>query len=184
MQKVNFVLIFSRYSVDERWHVPHFEKMLYDQAQLAVSYCDAFVLTKDDFYADIVRDILTYVSRDLSHPLGGFYGAEDADSYPYDKSPHKQEGAFCVWEYDEIVNLLNQKTNNISHADVIIHHYNVKKGGNVKPSQDPHGELKNKNVLVCFGSYESTASNFGITVECLKDILEKSHEVNKQKMLL
>lgn len=58
--------------------------MLYDQAQLAVSYCDAYVITKDNFFADIVRDILTYVSRDLSHDLGGFYGAEDADSYPYE----------------------------------------------------------------------------------------------------
>lgn len=176
-------MFFSRYSVDDRWHVPHFEKMLYDQAQLAVSYCDAYVLTKDDFYADIVRDILTYVSRDLSHPLGGFYGAEDADSYPYEGAPHKQEGAFCVWEYDEIFNLLNEKTNDIPHAEVIVYHYNVKKGGNVKPSQDPHGELKNKNVLVCFGSYESTANHFGITVEELKQILEKSHQVREIEYL-
>lgn len=78
-----FSIGFARYSVDERWHVPHFEKMLYDQAQLAVSYCDAYVVTKDEFYADVARDILTYVSRDLSHELGGFYGAQDADSYPY-----------------------------------------------------------------------------------------------------
>lgn len=168
---------FFRYSVDGRWHVPHFEKMLYDQAQLAVSYCDAYVLTKDDFYADIVRDIITYVSRDLSHPFGGFYGAEDADSYPYEGAPHKQEGAFCVWEYDEIVNLLDEKTNDISHAEVIIYHYNVNKAGNVKSSQDPHGELKNKNVLACFGSYEITANKFEITLEQLKKILEKSHQV-------
>lgn len=168
---------FARYSVDGRWHVPHFEKMLYDQAQLAVSYCDAYVLTKDDFYADIVRDILTYVSRDLSHDLGGFYGAEDADSYPHEGAPHKQEGAFCVWEYDEIFNLLDEKTDGISHAEVIAYHYNVKKDGNVSPSQDPHKELHKKNVLVCFGSYESTANKFEITVEKLKEILEKSHQV-------
>ncbi|KAJ8945900.1 hypothetical protein NQ314_009014 [Rhamnusium bicolor] len=148
---------FARYSVDNRWHVPHFEKMLYDQAQLAVSYCDAYVLTKDEFYADVVRDILTYVSRDLSHELGGFYGAEDADSYPYEGAPHKQEGAFA--------------------SGIIAYHYNVKKEGNVKPSQDPHKELKDKNVLVCFGSYESTASKFGISVEALKEILEKSHNL-------
>lgn len=118
-----------RYSVDDRWHVPHFEKMLYDQAQLSVSYCNAYVVTKDEFYADIVRDILTYVSRDLSHPLGGFYGAEDADSYPYEGAPHKQEGAFCVWEYDEIFNLLDEQTDGISHAEVVAYHYNVKKEG-------------------------------------------------------
>lgn len=86
--------------------MPHFEKMLYDQAQLAVSYCDAFVVTKDQFYADIVRDILKYVGRDLSHPLGGFYGAEDADSYPNEGAKHKMEGAFIVWEYGEIQELL------------------------------------------------------------------------------
>ncbi|XP_072397894.1 spermatogenesis-associated protein 20 [Diabrotica undecimpunctata] len=168
---------FARYSVDAKWHVPHFEKMLYDQAQLVVSYCDAYLLTKEEFYADVVRDILTYVSRDLSHPLGGFYGAEDADSYPYEGAAHKQEGAFCVWEYDEIFNLLNEKTDNISHAELIEYHYNVKKEGNVRPSQDPHGELTKKNVLACFGSYESTASKFGTTVEKVKEILEKCHEI-------
>jgi len=57
---------FARYSTDDRWHVPHFEKMLYDQAQLAVAYSTAYVATKDSLYADIVRDILTYVNRDLS----------------------------------------------------------------------------------------------------------------------
>lgn len=168
---------FARYSVDDRWHVPHFEKMLYDQAQLAVSYCDAYVVTKDQFYADVANDILTYVSRDLSHPLGGFYGAQDADSYPHEGAAHKQEGAFCVWEYDDIVNLLDQETNGVKHSDVIIHHYSVKPEGNVKSSQDPHGELTKKNVLSCFGSYESTAQKFNITVEVLKDILAKSHKI-------
>ncbi|XP_076263819.1 spermatogenesis-associated protein 20 [Rhynchophorus ferrugineus] len=168
---------FARYSVDERWHVPHFEKMLYDQAQLAVSYCDAYVVTKDEFYADVARDILTYVTRDLSHELGGFYGAQDADSYPYSGALHKREGAFCVWEYDEICNLLDQETNGIKHSDVLVHHYNIKPEGNVKSAQDPHGELKNKNILTCFGSYESTANKFGISVDSLKEILEKSHTV-------
>ncbi|KAL1497720.1 hypothetical protein ABEB36_008631 [Hypothenemus hampei] len=170
---------FARYSVDEKWHVPHFEKMLYDQAQLAVSYCDAFVVTKDKFYSDIVDDILTYVSRDLSHELGGFYGAQDADSYPSYGATHKMEGAFCVWEYNEIKNLLDQETNptGIKYCDVIIHHYNVKETGNVNPAQDPHKELKNKNVLGCFGSFELTARKFNISVELLKDILEKSHQI-------
>ncbi|KAJ8923165.1 hypothetical protein NQ315_001719 [Exocentrus adspersus] len=168
---------FARYSVDDRWHVPHFEKMLYDQAQLAVSYSDAYVVTKDEFYADVVRDILTYVSRDLSHELGGFYGAEDADSYPYEGAAHKTEGAFCVWEYDEIFNLLDEKTEEVSHAEVFAYHYNVQKEGNVRPSQDPHKELQKKNVLVCFGSYEETADKFGISVEKLKEILEKCHKV-------
>ena len=64
-----FVKGFARYSTDERWHVPHFEKMLYDQGQLTVVYCYAYLVTKDEMYANIVHDILTYVSRDLSHPV-------------------------------------------------------------------------------------------------------------------
>lgn len=168
---------FARYSVDGKWHVPHFEKMLYDQAQLVVSYCDAYVVTKDEFYADVVRDILTYVSRDLSHELGGFYGAEDADSYPYHGAEKKQEGAFCVWEYQEIYDLLPEKINGILEADIFAYHYNVKEEGNVNPAHDPHKELKKKNVLVVFGSYEDTAEKFGISVETLKDLLKKWHKV-------
>lgn len=164
---------FARYSVDNKWHVPHFEKMLYDQAQLVVSYCDAYVVKKDVFYADIVKDILKYVSRDLSHPLGGFYGAEDADSYPYEGAKHKQEGAFCVWEYDEINNLISDST----HAEIFCYHYSVKPEGNLEPSQDPHKEFHNKNVLAVFGFYEQTAVKFSISVEELKEILESCHKI-------
>ena len=71
---------FHRYSVDENWFVPHFEKMLYDQAQLAISYLEAYQITGDAQYADVARDIFDYVLRDLAHPDGGFYSAEDADS--------------------------------------------------------------------------------------------------------
>lgn len=164
---------FARYSVDDKWHVPHFEKMLYDQAQLAVAYCDAYLVTKDIFYADVVRDILNYVSRDLSHKLGGFYGAEDADSYPFEGAKHKQEGAFCVWEYDEIQNLLSDgKINDVSNAEIFSHHFHVLPNGNVNPIQDPHQELKNKNVLACFTSYELTAEKFHISVDALKDLLD------------
>jgi len=60
---------FARYSTDDKWHVPHFEKMLYDQGQLAVAYSEAFLATKDPFFEEVVRDILTYVSRDLSHEV-------------------------------------------------------------------------------------------------------------------
>ncbi|XP_019881908.1 spermatogenesis-associated protein 20 isoform X2 [Aethina tumida] len=168
---------FARYSVDSRWHVPHFEKMLYDQAQLAVSYCDAYVLTKKEFYADVVRDILTYVSRDLSHELGGFYGAEDADSYPEVGAREKAEGAFCVWEYDEIMDHINGNTDGISDLELITYHYSLKEGGNVNPRNDPHGELLNKNVLGCFGSYEQTARQFDISVEKVKEILNKCHKI-------
>lgn len=168
---------FARYSVDGKWHVPHFEKMLYDQGQLVSAYTDAYVITKDDFFSDIVRDILNYVSRDLSHELGGFYGAEDADSYPYEGARHKQEGAFCVWDYNELNNLLDYNTDGVSDAELFCYHYNVKKGGNVNPAHDPHGELKNKNVLTVSGSYEDTASKFKITIPQLKVVLQKCHKI-------
>ena len=89
---------FHRYSVDECWFVPHFEKMLYDQAQLAISYLEAFQITRDPFYAGIARSMLDYVLRDMTHPEGGFYSAEDADSVIDPANPHeKGEGAFYIW---------------------------------------------------------------------------------------
>ncbi|KAF5282492.1 hypothetical protein FQR65_LT14262 [Abscondita terminalis] len=164
---------FARYSVDNKWHVPHFEKMLYDQGQLVVSYCDAYVVTKDTFYSDVVKDILTYVSRDLSHPLGGFYGAEDADSYAFEGAKHKEEGAFCVWDYKEIEQLIKDA----KERDIFCHHYNVRPDGNVNPAQDPHGELTHKNVLTVSGSFQMTADAFGITVASLKEMLERHHQI-------
>lgn len=73
---------FHRYSTDEFWHVPHFEKMLYDQAQLTIAYLTAFQITKNENYAEIAKDIMIYVQRDLTDVSGGFYSAEDADSLP------------------------------------------------------------------------------------------------------
>ncbi len=94
---------FHRYSVDERWFVPHFEKMLYDQAQLAVSYLEAFQITRDGQYAAAARDIFTYLLRDMTDPGGGFYSAEDADSASDPAHPHeKGEGAFYIWRKQEI----------------------------------------------------------------------------------
>ena len=73
---------FHRYSVDAEWRVPHFEKMLYDQAQLVLAYLEAAQATGDDFYAAVAEDTLDYVLRDMRDPDGGFYSAEDADSVP------------------------------------------------------------------------------------------------------
>ena len=94
---------FHRYSVDERWFVPHFEKMLYDQAQLAVSYLEAFQITGDAQYAETARRIFDYVLRDMTDAGGAFYSAEDADSVIDPEEPGvKGEGAFYIWTADEI----------------------------------------------------------------------------------
>jgi uncharacterized protein YyaL (SSP411 family) len=91
---------FHRYSTDARWRVPHFEKMLYDQAMLTLAYTETFQATGKDFYADTARQILAYVLRDMHTPDGGFASAEDADS-------EGEEGRFYTWSYDELSSVLD-----------------------------------------------------------------------------
>ncbi len=132
---------FHRYSVDERWFVPHFEKMLYDQAQLAISYLEAFQITRDDFYARIARDVLDYVLRDMTHPGGGFFSAEDADSVIDPLHPEeKGEGAFYVWTSGEIERILGAE-----EAAVFAKRFGVAADGNVH--NDPHAEFTGRNIL-------------------------------------
>ncbi|KAK3529652.1 hypothetical protein QTP70_033717 [Hemibagrus guttatus] len=166
---------FHRYSTDSSWHVPHFEKMLYDQAQLAVAYITAYQVSGERLFADVSRDVLHYVSRDLSHQSGGFYSAEDADSLPTAESSEKREGAFCVWTAAEIRELLSntveEATGGATQADIFMHHYGVKEQGNVQPEQDPHGELQGQNVLIVRYSVELTAAHFGLSVNKLSEVL-------------
>jgi uncharacterized protein len=132
---------FHRYSVDERWFVPHFEKMLYDQAQLAVSYVEAYQITHDPFYAKIARSTLDYVLRDMTHPDGGFYSAEDADSVIDPANPkEKGEGAFYIWTAAELKQALGEPQYKQFAAI-----YGVEEKGNVP--DDPHGEFIGKNIL-------------------------------------
>ena len=132
---------FHRYAVDSRWFVPHFEKMLYDQGQLAVSYLEGFQVSGDISLAQVARDIFRYVQRDMTHPQGGFYSAEDADSVIDPAHPHeKGEGAFYVWTKAEIVEVLGQPD-----ADRFCRRYGVEENGNV--SEDPHQEFPGKNIL-------------------------------------
>lgn len=132
---------FHRYSVDERWFVPHFEKMLYDQAQLAMSYAEAFQITRDESFARVAMDTLEYVLRDLRHPAGGFYSAEDADSALDAAEPgEKGEGAFYVWTLNELEELLGAE-----RAAKFARAYGCRPGGNV--DHDPHGEFSGSNIL-------------------------------------
>jgi uncharacterized protein len=130
---------FHRYSVDERWFVPHFEKMLYDQAQLAIAYLEAFQATGDEQAAVVARDIFAYVLRDLTSPEHGFYSAEDADSPDPENPAHSGEGSFYIWRKAEIDSLLG------ANSDSFCKHFGVEADGNV--DVDPHGEFGGRNIL-------------------------------------
>jgi uncharacterized protein YyaL (SSP411 family) len=93
---------FHRYSVDERWLVPHFEKMLYDNALLARVYTEAHQISGDPFFRRIAEETLDYIVREMRHPAGGFFSTQDADSLPAPDAPHKHEGAFFVWTPAEL----------------------------------------------------------------------------------
>ncbi len=132
---------FHRYSVDDHWLVPHFEKMLYDQAQLAVSYLEAFQITGEHEFAHVARTVFDYVLRDLAAPEGGFYSAEDADSAPDPAHPGKKsEGAFYLWSHLELVQALGEQD-----AAIFSRRFGVAEHGNV--AEDPHGEFIGKNIL-------------------------------------
>jgi uncharacterized protein YyaL (SSP411 family) len=160
---------FHRYSVDAFWHVPHFEKMLYDQAQLAVAYLDAFQITREPLFEEVARDILDYVRRDMTAKEGGFFSAEDADS-EISGSPErkKREGAFYVWEQKEIDPALGPS------AEVFNLHYTVKAEGNVPPGGDPHGEFIGMNILIELGTVAETAKHFEKNEAEVREILAKS----------
>jgi len=125
---------FSRYSVDAAWLVPHFEKMLYDNAQLAHLYLDAYLVSSEARYAEVARDILDYVLRDMTHPDGGFYSAEDADS-------EGQEGKFYCWTRAELAKLLTP-----GEFKVAIRYFGITEQGNFMDHSHPH-PLPNLNVL-------------------------------------
>jgi uncharacterized protein len=154
---------FHRYSVDESWHVPHFEKMLYDQAQLANAYLDAYQITRDPFHADMTRDILEYVLRDMTGKDGRFFSAEDADSPRPNPAGETAEGAFYVWEHGEINRALGES------AGVFNYHYGVEPAGNVR--NDPYGEFRNQNILIARHELAETARTFGKTTDEIRALL-------------
>jgi uncharacterized protein YyaL (SSP411 family) len=162
---------FHRYAVDERWFVPHFEKMLYDQAQLAVSYLEAFQITGDAEYAGTARRIFDYVLRDMTDSDGGFYSAEDADSVIDPEEPElKGEGAFYIWADEEI-----RKLAPAPYANWFCYRYGVAETGNV--ASDPHGEFTGKNILYEAATLEETAGQFGRTVDEIRAGLEEAGRI-------
>ncbi len=142
----------SRYSTDFRWLVPHFEKMLYDNALFATALAETFQVTQNDQYQDFANDLFEYIDRDMTHPDGGFYSAEDADS-------EGVEGKFYVWKQEEIESLLDRQTASIAMA-----FYNV----------SPSGNWEGNNILHETRNPEQLAGELRLPVEMVTDALDRA----------
>ncbi|KAF2397118.1 DUF255-domain-containing protein [Trichodelitschia bisporula] len=163
---------FARYSVTRDWSLPHFEKMLYDQAQLLAVYLDAYLITKDSSHLDTVHDIATYLtSAPIHSPEGGFFSAEDADSYYRSTDKEKREGAFYVWTQKELQSILGDRD-----AEVVGRYYGVQENGNVSPEHDAHDELINQNVLAITTTPDALAKEFGLEKNEVLRILQEGKE--------
>ncbi len=139
---------FHRYSTDAKWLVPHFEKMLYDNALIPVNYAEAYQITKDPFYLDVLKKTLDFVTREMTSSEGGFFSAYDADS-------EGDEGKFYVWSKSEIKNILGDD------AELFCLYYDVTDGGN----------WEGKNILCNNINISTVAFNFGITEDKAREII-------------
>ncbi len=149
---------FHRYSTDRHWLVPHFEKMLYDQALLATAYIEAFQATGKKEYARTAREIFTYVLRDMTAGDGGFYSAEDADS-------EGKEGKFYLWTYGELNQLLTQE-----ETEFALKVYNVQENGNFSEGVSSNNE--EENILHLTKPITESASELNISVPEFRKRLE------------
>ena len=144
---------FHRYATDSAWRVPHFEKMLYDQAQIATSYAEAFQITRNMRYARVARDTLDYALRDLCGPEGGFFSAEDADSAAA-PGARPTEGAYYVWTSAAIRNAVR------ADAPLVEYYYGITGAGNIPAGQDARGKLAGTNVLSAAHTIADAAKQF------------------------
>ena len=151
---------FHRYSTDKEWLVPHFEKMLYDQALLAIAYLEAYQATGEETYAATAREIFTYVIRDMTAPEGGFYSAEDADS-------EGVEGKFYVWTEKEIREILKK-----DEADLFIRVFNIQPKGNFK--EEATGQPAGTNILHLKKSIAEIATHLKMPAPELKSRIESA----------
>jgi uncharacterized protein YyaL (SSP411 family) len=152
---------FHRYSTDEKWLLPHFEKMLYDQALLAIAYTEAHQATGREDFAASARDILNYAIRDMSSPEGAFYSAEDADS-------EGEEGKFYVWDYKELFAVLPN-----DDALIAVRYFNVDDEGNFT---DPVHGNSGKNIFHLNKSKAKIAAEFEISPQALESRLSEIRE--------
>jgi uncharacterized protein len=163
---------FHRYSVDGDWRVPHFEKMLYDQAQLVLALLEAGQVSGDPFFAQVAEDTLRYVERDLTSPEGGFYSAEDADSVPPAAAgtpgAHATEGAFYIWSRDEIVRVLGPD------AGIWERRFGVQPGGNAP--FDPQNEFGANNLFYTARTIADIARDTGLQPLAIGEALARGRQ--------
>jgi uncharacterized protein YyaL (SSP411 family) len=163
---------FARYSTDQHWLVPHFEKMLYDQAMLVMAYTETYLVTKNTFYKNTAEEILEYVLRDMTHPEGGFFSAEDADS-------EGEEGKFYLWHEEELRTILNTE-----ESDFAIKTFNVSENGNWV--DESIGIKPGTNILYLDKSNKELAEEFNCTEEefinKLGNIRKKLFEFRKNRI--
>lgn len=145
---------FARYSTDEEWLVPHFEKMLYDNALLVSTLSEAYQLTKTERYKEVIAETIGFIQRELMHPGGGFYSALDADS-------EGAEGKYYVWQYEEINHVLGKD------SDIFCEFFGVKRNGN----------WEGENILHTKKPLELFAKEKNIPVDELKDMFQKNKHV-------
>jgi len=153
---------FHRYSIDREWLVPHFEKMLYDQALLAMVYLEAFQTTGKEIYGSTAREILDYVMRDMRAPEGAFYSAEDADS-------EGEEGKFYLWKEEEIRQILDRRD-----ADLVISVFNVERSGNFK--EETNARKSEANILHIKKPLSKIASELKMPVKNLENRITSARE--------
>jgi len=163
---------FHRYSVDRYWHVPHYEKMLYDQAQLAMVYLDGWQIAKDGIFREVVEGIFSYLLETLRDSGGAFHAAEDADSLPQDDASEKREGAFWTWEARELFARLAPRDAAIFSAA-----FGVEAQGNARPESDPHGELVNQNTLYRAMLDEALAERFDCSASEIRERLAVCRDI-------
>jgi uncharacterized protein YyaL (SSP411 family) len=144
--------------------------MLYDQAQLVSAYIDAFQITQDRQYADVARDILDYVARDMISKDGGFFSAEDADSLFEQGKPEHGEGVFYVWTEKQVDAALGDD------SAVFKFHYGVQAHGNAPEGSDPQDEFRGKNILIERHTVAETAKHFKKNEDQVRDLLARSRE--------
>ncbi len=156
---------FARYSTDQHWLVPHFEKMLYDQAMLVMAYTETYLVTKNTFFKETAEEILEYVLRDMTHPEGGFYSAEDADS-------EGEEGKFYLWDATELKNVLDKE-----EFDFAIRVFNITEDGNLPDGKagwidESKGMMMGTNILHLTKSNNELAESFNLNKDTFTQKLE------------